>query len=822
MLLLLIALRNKIFFVVQKAFERFGDACESIRAEIVKGWTFIHEWKDQGADISSLFANGALPFWVVAGASALFLAVVLQWVLISCCKLCKKYREGMGDEPISSSRDDKLERMPYVKSLCKIIKSWGGVDSQVIGIYGEWGEGKTSVINLFDELYCRGRRREFDLVRFYPWHSVDRKNINSELFGCIGSQLGIFHNPALSLKFMFYARKTVSRFMSGVDSLSELAISVFTWLLFPSSSREHLKKCISDELQKKKRRLIVVLDDVDRLSKKEVLELVRCLKTNADFPNTTYFLLSDANRLADMLKGEIGSEEKGDRYLEKIVQCPYPLWPIGAETLRGEAIAILNGVLKAYNNPVGTDLADALDFCLEKTKNLRQIKRVVYAFNESLAYYYSMLSEDADFADKAPLDIELGDALRLAALRVIEPGCIARLYKFYEKYVRMGSAIAEVNYMVDRDEYEKLCKAIKDENMAWFKKFLHETMMLELESSEGQSIIRASGIREDAEYTGFRLASPKNFRRYFNSAEIPRGLVPRRDRLELLSAMRDEGRIRDVTIAAHGKSRLFNILEAIIANNDYVAIDELGLRLVKAADYIVNNLEMYEAYEDGARYRLAYDTCQLAVENIIRQMGERLLSVDIENNMADWIIEKKSYVLGLFILHYCAAQLEPTIQHQIDKTNGVMVDKIWAWIKGDLSCRIFDEDIEDRKDSALIQKFYMMIVLEKLPVDLPTFKNNCGYFITSMNSPLFAKRLNSLVTYSWRPLREEADKTRRNLTSDHVHFFIKVLTAAEKFILNHQDDVSVGDLKFIQEMGRGYQTETAAEISKLFRLRLGE
>ena len=45
--------------------------------------------------------------------------------------------------------------------------------------------------------------------------------------------------------------------------------------------------------------------------------------------------LSDEKRLADMIKSEVDSAEKGCRYLEKIVQCPYPLWPVGAEILRG-------------------------------------------------------------------------------------------------------------------------------------------------------------------------------------------------------------------------------------------------------------------------------------------------------------------------------------------------------------------------------------------------------------------------------------------------------------------------------------------------------
>ena len=816
LILLWIALHGKISYVAQKACDCCSSACAAVYNIIIKCESFIKEWKTHGYDVSQSLTYDALPFWTVAVVGVLILVFTLRVVLMLCCKFCEDERKSTGDEPIESSRDDKLGRLAYVRSLCKIVKTWSEVDSQVVGIYGEWGEGKTSVINLFDEQYCRGGRREFDLVRFCPWHSVDRKNLSSELFSSIGLRFGFFCNPDLSLKFMIYAQKTTAHFMLGVGSLSELAFSVLTWILSSFSSRDYLKKCICAKLHRRKRRLIVVLDDVDRLSKDEVLELVRCLKTNAYFPNTTYFLLSDEKRLADMIKSEVDSAEKGCRYLEKIVQCPYPLWPVGAEILRGEAISLLNNVLKVYNSPVFDDMVAALDFCLEKTKNLRQIKRVVYAFNESLAYYYSMIDEEAY---STPLNIELGDALRLAALRIIEPGCTEKVYRFYEKYINMWSTFGEIKYMVNRDEYERLCESVSVENKVWFKTFLTEAMLLEEVPSE--KAIIAEGIKDDADYAGFRIASPRSFRRYFNSAEIPRGLIPRHDRLELLIGIQNEEAIEKATTTLHEKYRLFYILEAILVNKDYVGVDEGDLSFVRAADYIVRNLDAFEAYEESARYRLTYDACQLAVDNIVRLVRMRSLSPEKEGDIADWIIVKKFYVLGLFVLHFCAGQLEPTVVYHIDMINGAMADKIWQWVKKDLSCKIFSPNIEERKDGTLIQKLYMMILLEKVPVDSSIFRDNCNYFIASMDSPMFAKRLNSLVTYRWSVLIDGASKTRRDLIGSHKQFFMDALTAAEKYVLKNLDGVSIEDLNFIKEMGYGYQTVTSFEMSKLFKKRLG-
>jgi predicted KAP-like P-loop ATPase len=51
------------------------------------------------------------------------------------------------DQPINKYENDLLGRQNFVKNLAKSIKKYSGKDSFVIGLYGEWGTGKTSIIN---------------------------------------------------------------------------------------------------------------------------------------------------------------------------------------------------------------------------------------------------------------------------------------------------------------------------------------------------------------------------------------------------------------------------------------------------------------------------------------------------------------------------------------------------------------------------------------------------------------------------------------------------------------------------------------------------
>src|SRR5581483_4408670 len=86
---------------------------------------------------------------------------------------------------------------------------------------------------------------------------------------------------------------------------------------------EELKASLSGALRGLKAPLMIVMDDVDRLTKEEVRLLFQLIKANADFPRVVYFLLFDRGVVERALDGEGGSS--GRDYMEKIVQAGFDL-----------------------------------------------------------------------------------------------------------------------------------------------------------------------------------------------------------------------------------------------------------------------------------------------------------------------------------------------------------------------------------------------------------------------------------------------------------------------------------------------------------------
>ena len=79
-------------------------------------------------------------------------------------------------------------------------------------------------------------------------------------------------------------------------------------------------------LEDEKKRVVVLIDDIDRLDKSEVQALFKLVKLTADFSYIHYILAFDDQIVSDALGGQYGhTGEAGRRFLEKIVQVPLHL-----------------------------------------------------------------------------------------------------------------------------------------------------------------------------------------------------------------------------------------------------------------------------------------------------------------------------------------------------------------------------------------------------------------------------------------------------------------------------------------------------------------
>ncbi len=95
------------------------------------------------------------------------------------------------DRPITIRVDDKLGRRAFAEALAASVSGYKGRDSLVIGLYGAWGTGKSSIKNMvMDVLREKPGRDVPSIAEFNPWQFANREQLTEAFFDQIGIALG--------------------------------------------------------------------------------------------------------------------------------------------------------------------------------------------------------------------------------------------------------------------------------------------------------------------------------------------------------------------------------------------------------------------------------------------------------------------------------------------------------------------------------------------------------------------------------------------------------------------------------------------------------
>jgi hypothetical protein len=239
-------------------------------------------------------------------------------------------KEIIYDLPKESLEEDLFGWAPIVNRISDIIKFQSKVDHScfTIGVYGKWGEGKTSLMNMV----CENLKNEkgIKIIHFNPWLFKDQESLLLDYFKTL--QSGITNKKVVE-KIKKYG-PLVSIGISGVLNLAlpgtgSLLKGSLDQVIDAVSEIKNdlasLKKEVNDSIILSKQHYLIIIDDVDRLDKDELHTLFKLVRLNADFVNTTYMIAMDAELVAKSIgcRFESGDEKSGKNFLEKIIQVPF-------------------------------------------------------------------------------------------------------------------------------------------------------------------------------------------------------------------------------------------------------------------------------------------------------------------------------------------------------------------------------------------------------------------------------------------------------------------------------------------------------------------
>ena len=235
------------------------------------------------------------------------------------------------DHPIANAEQDQLRRAPLAKKVAEIINRADGNESFVIGIEGVWGSGKTSFINL---VLNQVDTEKITYLVFNPWNFSDETSLLRDFFTQLSSALEKVVGRRFGKRLRGYAAR-IADIDLGV-SLYGFSVNPLKWFGFLARdlSLNGLRKDLDKELKKIDKKIVVVIDDIDRLDQDETKLIFKLVKLTANFPNTIFVLSYDREQVEKRITDKDAGIEGGD-YLRKIVQVSFTLPVPDQKELRG-------------------------------------------------------------------------------------------------------------------------------------------------------------------------------------------------------------------------------------------------------------------------------------------------------------------------------------------------------------------------------------------------------------------------------------------------------------------------------------------------------
>lgn len=296
----------------------------------------------------------------------------------------------VGDDPIVTQAEDLVDFSPTVGKLVDILLNDKHPKSISIGLIGPWGNGKSSVIQLTKSKIDQSeqfKKNEIISIHFLPYLNHNESDIINEFFTLLSNALSPY-NGRLSNQIVDYSQKLTDLYQN--KSLSTFLENHIT--NFAQSSACQLYEDINKMLEQTDKKIIVFIDDLDRLNQKEILQTLKLIRNTANFTNTFFVLAMDKQYVIKRLT------EKGNildtKFVDKFFQLEIYLPEIDKNILKQY---FTTEMLRPFS-PAPTDLEPRLRVALmepnllfeDYVKNFRDVKRVV----NQIKYDISLFQED--------------------------------------------------------------------------------------------------------------------------------------------------------------------------------------------------------------------------------------------------------------------------------------------------------------------------------------------------------------------------------------------------------------------------------------------
>jgi hypothetical protein len=276
------------------------------------------------------------------------------------------------DAPVTLRSQDHLQRWRVARKIHELIRTSPLHWSLRIGVYGHWGEGKTTVLRFIETM---AREDGYPVAWFNPWSIKDRNSMWKELSAAVDLALGRSKVTEARLK------KAGEKLIEVLDVAAEVhwagkalkSLAGSTLEEAVAIDRADVEQALTETLGEL--RLLIMIDDVDRADPEILPYILLALRELLDLPQSAFVLALDP----DVVSEALGSVHRGWRdglaFLEKIVDFPFWLPQPTQKDLR----SLVQAELRDYGSFVDQSaLYEIAELLPTNPRRLKQFLRMLW------------------------------------------------------------------------------------------------------------------------------------------------------------------------------------------------------------------------------------------------------------------------------------------------------------------------------------------------------------------------------------------------------------------------------------------------------------
>jgi len=257
------------------------------------------------------------------------------------------------DRPIETEAEDQFGMVDFARAVAGALEGISDPFGTVLGLQGPWGSGKTGVVNLVRST-LRETSDDIEIVIFNPWWFSSADDLTPLFFSEVAAALPEEDAETIKPKLRTLGARlgrhagllggAVEAISGGATGgLASSGLATLAEIINPDRSVTEEHAGLTDALSKQERRILVIIDDLDRLDAVQILETLKLIKSAGQLPNVMYLLVYD-RAIVDRALEHLAPSE-APQYLEKIVQASFTMPSALAEDLREWLYAALGRII---------------------------------------------------------------------------------------------------------------------------------------------------------------------------------------------------------------------------------------------------------------------------------------------------------------------------------------------------------------------------------------------------------------------------------------------------------------------------------------------